>query len=75
MGVFWANYCKKHPIWSKLGAFFRKWYTDGSEIGQKNWYRESQIFVVRQAHPRMILVKVTPGPKLLYDRNGGLIAG
>ena len=22
LGVFWANYCKKHPIWSKLGAFF-----------------------------------------------------
>ena len=21
-GVFWANYYKKHPIWSKLGAFF-----------------------------------------------------
>ena len=20
LGVFWANYCKKHPIWSKLGA-------------------------------------------------------
>ena len=27
----------------------------------KNWYRESQIFEARQAHPRMILVKVTPG--------------
>ena len=35
LGVFWANYCKKHPIWSKLGAFFRKWYTDGWEIWQK----------------------------------------
>ena len=35
LDVFWANYCKKHPIWSKLGAFFRKWYTDGREIRQK----------------------------------------
>ena len=26
----------------------------------KNWYRESQIFEVRQAHPRTILVRVTP---------------
>ena len=34
LGVFWANYCKKHPIWSKLGAFW-KWYTDGWEIWQK----------------------------------------
>ena len=35
LGVFWANYCKKHPIWSKfenLVLFFRKWYTDGWEI-------------------------------------------
>ena len=24
LGVFWANYCKKHPIWSKLGAFLSK---------------------------------------------------
>ena len=28
----------------------------------KNWYRESQIFKVRQVHPRTILVKVTPPP-------------
>ena len=26
----------------------------------KNWYRESQIFEVRQAHPRTILVKEPP---------------
>ena len=38
--------------------FFRKWYTDGWEIGQKNWYRESQIFEVRQAHPHTILLRV-----------------
>ena len=24
LGVFWANYCKKHPFWSKLDAFFSK---------------------------------------------------
>ena len=24
VGVFWANYCEKHPIWSKLGAFLSK---------------------------------------------------
>ena len=24
LGVFWANYCKYHPIWSKLGAFLSK---------------------------------------------------
>ena len=40
--------------------FFRKWYTDGWEIRQKNWYRKSQIFDVRQAHPRAILVEVPP---------------
>ena len=38
--------------------FFRKWYIDGGKLG-KNWYRESQIFEVQQAHPRTILVKVT----------------
>ena len=24
LGVFWVDYCKKHPIWSKLGAFLLK---------------------------------------------------
>ena len=24
LGVFWTKYCKKHPIWSKLGAFLSK---------------------------------------------------
>ena len=28
----------------------------------KNWYRESPIFEVRQAHPRTILVRVTQSP-------------
>ena len=60
LGVFWANYCKRHPIWSKLGAFLSKmvyWWV-GNQA--KTWYRESQVFEVRQAHPRTILVKVTP---------------
>ena len=60
LGVFWANYCKKHPIWSKLGAFLSKmvyWWVGNLA---KNWYRDSQIFEVRQAHPRTILVKETP---------------
>ena len=35
LGVFGANYCKKHPIWSNWVLFFRKWYTDGWEIRQK----------------------------------------
>ena len=34
LGVFGANYCKKHPIWSNWVLFFRKWYTDGWEIRQ-----------------------------------------
>ena len=62
LGVFWANYCKKHPIWSKLGAFLLKmvyWWVGNLA---KNWYRDSQIFEVRQAHPRTILVKEPPPP-------------
>ena len=61
LGVFWANYCKKHPIWSKLlGAFLSKmvyWWVGNLA---KNWYRDGQIFEVRQAHPRTILVKEPP---------------
>ena len=57
--VFWANYCKKHPIWAKLVVFYHKSILMGGSWG-KNWYRESQIFEVRQAHPRMILAKVNP---------------
>ena len=44
LGVFWANYSKKHPVWAKLGAFLSKkvyWWV-GNWV--KNWYRESQIF-------------------------------
>ena len=62
LGVFWANYCKKHPIWSRLGAFLSKmvyWWVGNLA---KNWYRDSQIFEVRQAHPRTILVKEPPPP-------------
>ena len=29
LGVFGANYAKKHTIWAKLGAFLSKWYTYG----------------------------------------------
>ena len=60
LGVFWANYCKKHPIWSKLGAFLSKmvyWWVGNLA---KKWYRDNQIFEVRQAHPRTILVKEPP---------------
>ena len=44
----------------------------------KNWYRERQIFEVRQAHPRMILVKLPPPPGLLcifqtYVYSGSLL--
>ena len=77
LGVFWANYCKKHPIWSKLGAFLSKmvyWWVGNLS---KNWYRDSQIFEVRQAHPRTILVKEPPPPgvqttiqmQLVYPRS------
>ena len=71
LGVFWANYCKKHPIWSKLGAFLSKmvyWWVGNLS---KNWYRDSQIFEVRQAHPRTILVKEPPPPgyRQLYKCN------
>ena len=44
LDIFWANYCKKHPIWSKLGAFRSKmvyWWVGNLA---KNWYRDSQIF-------------------------------
>ena len=62
LGVFWANCCKKHPIWSKLGDFLSKmvyWWVGNLA---KYWYRDSQIFKVRQAHPRTILVKGPPPP-------------
>ena len=36
LGVFWANYCKKHPIWSKLGALsFENGILMGWEFGKK----------------------------------------
>ena len=35
LGIFWANYGKKHPIWAKLDAFLSKRYTDGWVIGWK----------------------------------------
>ena len=48
LGVFWANYGKKHPIWPKLDAFLSKmvyWWVDNCA---KIWYRESWIFEVQQ---------------------------
>ena len=72
LGVFWANYCKKHPLWSKLGAFLSKMVYWWVENLAKNWYRDSQIFEVRQAHPRTILVKEPPPPgkSRSHKRNG-----
>ena len=69
LGVFGANYCKKHPIWSTLGAFLSKmvyWWVGNLA---KNWYRDSQIFEVRQAHPRTILVKEPPPPVKIWNRD------
>ena len=62
LGVFYAIYCKKQSIWAKFGAFLSKmvyWWVGN---WAKNWYRESQIFKVWQAHPRTILVRVPPSP-------------
>ena len=67
LGVFWAHYCKKHPIWSKLGAFLSKmvyWWVGNLA---KSWYRDSQIFEVRQAHPRTILVEEPPPPGWMHS--------
>ena len=44
LGVFWANYCKKHPMWAKLGAFLLKRYTDGWVIGRKIGIRRKSNF-------------------------------
>ena len=65
LGVFWVNYCKKkHPIWAKLGAFLSKMVYWWGTNWVKNWYRESQIFEVRQAlHPRTIWWNNPPGSK------------
>ena len=35
LGVFWANYCVKDPIWADWVLSYQKWYTDGWVIGQK----------------------------------------
>ena len=60
LGVFWANYCKKVPNLDKIGCFsLENGILMGGRLG-KNWYTESQIFEVRQAQPRTILVKVSP---------------
>ena len=49
-------------------------YIDGWVIGRKKWYRESQIFKVRQAHPRTILAKVTPLSRLIVSLIGELLS-
>ena len=70
LGVFGGNYCKKHPNYSKLGAFLSKMVYQW--VG--NWYRESQIFEVPQAHPRTILVIITPGLVAMVTIQGLLLA-
>ena len=57
LGVFWANYCKKHPIWAKLGTFLSKMVYWWVSNWIKDWYTESQICNVQQAHPCTILAK------------------
>ena len=44
LGVIWANYCEKHPIWSKLGAFLSKMYIlMGGKLGKKLVLRKSDF--------------------------------
>ena len=51
---------QKTPNLGKIMCFsIKKVYRWVSNWAQ-NWYRESQIFKVRQAHPRTILAKVPP---------------
>ena len=64
MGVFWANYCKKHPIWAKLGAFLSKkvywWVGKWAKIGiEKSNFRGSA------STSRTVLAKVIPPGVLL----------
>ena len=33
VGMFWANYHEKHPIWAKLGVFLYKMMVNGDKIG------------------------------------------
>ena len=59
-------FCKLFYKAPNFGAFLSKnvyWW-----VGYlaKNWYRESQIFEVRQPHPRTILAKVTHLGMCLY---------
>ena len=59
---FGPNIVKSTQVGQNWVLFLQKWYIDGWEIRQKIGI-ESQIFEVQQAHPRTILVKVTPlGP-------------
>ena len=63
----WYSDTKFPPKLHKLGVL--NGIPMGGGIWQQKWYRESQIFEVRQAHSRTILVKATPSPdirNLLY---------
>ena len=61
----------RRAIFVQMVFDFCTWYTDGWEIRQKTWYRDSQIVQVWQAHLRTILVKVTP-PRFTPEVNGKL---
>ena len=36
LGIFWVNYCKKHPIWAKLGVCYPEllywWVVNGDKL-------------------------------------------
>ena len=56
LGVFWANYGKKHQIWAELGAFLSKlvyWRVD-------NCVKLVQRSKVWHVNPRKLLAKVPP---------------
>ena len=59
LGVFWANYGKKHPIWANLGAFLSKlvyWRVGNCELLCEIGLEKQ----VRHANPRTMLAKVPP---------------
>ena len=57
--LFWAVLLWKTPNLVKIGCFS---FENGILMGGKLGNRERQMFEVRQAHQRTILVKVTPNP-------------
>ena len=59
-------YLEQIIVKCKNGCFsFKNGILMSGKLG-KSWYIESQIFKVRKAHPRMILVKVIPPPVFLH---------